>query len=85
MHFLQDLCNDRSEKKNQQILENFELRVILNANPLSRQKVEKGEYCLRENEHGVDLNRNYDAHWEKIQDDVRQISSGPYPFSEPET
>lgn len=40
--------------------------MILNANPLSRQKVEGGEYCLRENENGVDINRNYDAHWEKV-------------------
>jgi hypothetical protein len=23
-----------------------------------------GEYCLRENENGVDINRNYDSHWE---------------------
>ena len=40
--------------------------MIMNANPLSRERVESGEFCLRENEHGVDLNRNYDAHWKKI-------------------
>lgn len=59
--------------------------MIVNANPLSREKVESGSFCVRENEHGVDLNRNYDAHWEKIEDDFRQVSSGPEPFSEPET
>jgi hypothetical protein len=33
------------------------MRMIVNANPLSREKVEKGSFCLRENENGVDLNR----------------------------
>lgn len=45
--------------------------MILNANPISRSKVEGGEYCLRENENGVDINRNYDAHWIPVKDDVR--------------
>ncbi|CAD8066346.1 unnamed protein product [Paramecium primaurelia] len=85
IHFLNDLCFEKTDPKNKQILDDFELRMILNANPLSRQKVEGGEYCLRENENGVDINRNYDAHWEKVQDDVRQVTSGPNPFSEPET
>lgn len=29
-----------------------------------------GEFCLRENEDGVDINRNYDAHWEYNDDDI---------------
>jgi hypothetical protein len=33
--------------------------------------VEAGDFCLRENENGVDLNRNYDAHWKHIQDDSK--------------
>jgi hypothetical protein len=37
--------------------------MILNLNPVSRMRVENGEYCLRLNENGVDLNRNYDAHF----------------------
>jgi hypothetical protein len=44
---------------------------MVNANPEARQIVESGSFCLRENENGVDINRNYDAHWEKIQDDVK--------------
>ena len=40
--------------------------MILNANPKSRAKVEKGDYCLRENENGVDLNRNYKSHWKAV-------------------
>jgi murein tripeptide amidase MpaA len=63
VQFLKDLCENSFIEKNQKILENYDLRVILNANPLSRERVEKGDFCLRENEHGVDLNRNYDAHF----------------------
>jgi hypothetical protein len=40
--------------------------MILNGNPLSRTKVEKGDLCLRSDENGVDLNRNWDIHWEKV-------------------
>ena len=40
--------------------------MIINANPISRSKVEKGEYCIRENENNVDINRNYDAHWTEV-------------------
>ena len=61
---MNDLCFETTDPKNKQILDDFELKVILNANPISRSKVETGEYCLRENENGVDINRNYDAHWE---------------------
>jgi hypothetical protein len=32
-------------------------------NPLGRQAAERGDFCLRENLEGVDINRNYDAHW----------------------
>jgi len=30
--------------------------------------VEAGEYCLRVNENGVDLNRNWDSHWKMAAD-----------------
>lgn len=45
--FLKQICNSKS-----QILEKYEIQIVLNANPLSREKVEKGEYCLRVNENG---------------------------------
>lgn len=45
------------------VLDNFYIQIIPNANPLSRTRVENGEYCLRVNENGVDLNRNWDSHW----------------------
>jgi hypothetical protein len=46
-------------------LNHFKYNMIVNANPISRRKVEEGEYCLRVNENGVDLNRNWDDHWEQ--------------------
>lgn len=85
LDFLNDLCSNPQSTMNQKILDNYELRMIINANPLSREKVENGAFCLRENENGVDLNRNYDAHWVQVKDDYKQISSGPSAFSEPET
>lgn len=85
LHYLRDLCKNPETEKNKKILENYQLRMIVNANPLSRSKVEKGEYCIRENEHGVDINRNYDAHWKEMNDFSSQTDSGPEPFSEPET
>lgn len=54
-------------------------------NPISRMKVEEGDYCLRLNENGVDLNRNYDAHFKQYEDKELQTNSGSEPFSEPET
>jgi len=37
MQFLKDLCESSFLEKNQKILNNYELRVILNANPISRE------------------------------------------------
>lgn len=42
------------------------MMLIVNANPISRKKVEEGVFCLRENENMVDLNRNYDIAWEYV-------------------
>lgn len=74
----------------------YELRLILNANPKSRARVEQGDYCLRENENGVDLNRNYRSHWkavatyhltllQEIDPDHKRTNPGPFAFSERET
>lgn len=40
--------------------------MVLNANPYSRMKAEQGDFCLRENENGVDINRNYESHWNPV-------------------
>jgi len=78
LYLIQTLCGltEMSEQKNvAHLLEQTEFRIVINANPHSRQKAELGEYCLRNNPRGVDLNRN----WKTQGTDKSQA------FSEPET
>jgi hypothetical protein len=65
------------------ILQDTEFQLVLNGNPRSRDRVESGEFCLRTNPSGVDLNRNWDEMWERSFDE--DTNSGPTAFSEPET
>lgn len=95
LHFLRRLCSaDGSSAR-----ASTSFTLVLNANPVSRQKVEEhGEYCLRTNENNVDLNRNYGDHWQASAENGREegvggksdehfetYSSGSGPLSEPET
>jgi hypothetical protein len=97
LYFLRMLCGDVPMGSNGaasllqyrsalDALEDSEFQIVLNGNPRSRMKVETGDFCLRTNPDGVDLNRNWDEHYEK-QAAVFGGSSnpGPKPFSEPET
>lgn len=88
LHFAQSLC-DSSNEKAQQELERFDFILVPNANPVSRKVVEAGDYCLRVNEHGVDLNRNWGKEHRKEKGHVFDVDSemnpGPSSFSEPET
>lgn len=71
------------------VLENVELILVPNANPLSRRKVESGMYCKRTNEDTVDLNRNWgDKHRDEAFIKMThgdETDAGPRGFSEPET
>jgi hypothetical protein len=67
------------------ILLESEFQLVLNGNPKSRNRVEDGEYCLRANPNGVDLNRNWDEKWTEKDAMGSQTNPGPRPFSEPET
>lgn len=67
-------------------LEDSEFQMVINANPRSRKKVEQGDFCLRVNPDGVDLNRNWDEKWETETNTYgSDTNPGPKPFSEPET
>eukprot|EP00808_Paulinella_micropora_P002546 g78110.t1 len=69
------------------ILQNVDLEVLPIASIWSRQQAEQGKTCLRKNENGVDINRNWDYLWHK-QDKGRPNSEsypGPGPFSEPQS
>lgn len=68
------------------VLQDNEFQIVLNGNPHSRKKVEQGNYCVRTNPDGVDLNRNWDEKWEREEATFGGDSNpGPMPFSEPET
>eukprot|EP00450_Noctiluca_scintillans_P006113 CAMPEP_0194483502 /NCGR_PEP_ID=MMETSP0253-20130528/5086_1 /TAXON_ID=2966 /ORGANISM="Noctiluca scintillans" /LENGTH=403 /DNA_ID=CAMNT_0039323169 /DNA_START=48 /DNA_END=1259 /DNA_ORIENTATION=- len=87
LHFIKSLCgetelSDRAAKA----LKTSEFQVVVNANPRSRKLVEEGDFCLRVNEDGVDLNRNWDEMWQgDAVMDPSDTNPGPKPFSEPET
>jgi len=79
--------DDESEELNElgrEVLEKYDVVSIPVANPMGRQKAENGEFCYRDNANGVDLNRNWDAHWDASLNDGN-TNSGSGPFSEPET
>ena len=85
---MKELCAENPKAATREALENSLFRIIPNGNPVSRRHVEAGEFCLRANGNGVDLNRNWDAHWTRespansFQD---QVNPGSEPFSEAET
>jgi len=87
--FTRALCDPRSPNaaKAKQVLENSEVLILPNINADGRARVEHGEYCVRGNGHGVDLNRNWNDHWELGADASKKLQSwgGKAPFSEPET
>eukprot|EP00753_Platysulcus_tardus_P005461 PLAT13363.1.p1 GENE.PLAT13363.1~~PLAT13363.1.p1 ORF type:complete len:315 (-),score=80.38 PLAT13363.1:69-1013(-) len=74
------LC-DPSDQLAARVLASSTIKLVPVANPLGRRLVEKGDLCLRANEHGVDLNRNWDAHWQP----QGTTFPGPAPWSEAET
>lgn len=77
LHLVRALCGKTElDARVADVLQDSEFLLIVNVNPRSREAVERGEYCTRENPSGVDLNRNYDEEWN---------GGGPKPFSEAET
>lgn len=48
------------------LLEKHSFNIVLNANPGGRMLVEQGDFCKRTNENNVDLNRNWDDHWQMV-------------------
>jgi len=98
IYFLRALCGDvemkipamksflKESSTAEQALNDSEFMMVLNSNPGSRQKVENGDYCLRVSPGGVDLNRNWDEHYEGTSSTFGGDSNpGAKPFSEPET
>lgn len=90
LRLLAALCGQSSQASPEEIqaaaavLKDSEFGMVLNANPRSRIKVENGDFCLRTNPDGVDLNRNWDEKW-VAESSLDDTNAGPKPFSEPET
>jgi hypothetical protein len=86
--FIKELCSPNPSLMVKQVLKTTRFRIIPNGNPTARRLVEQGQFCLRANMNGVDLNRNWDAFWTQdaaINTELNQVNPGKYPFSEKET
>eukprot|EP00927_Polykrikos_kofoidii_P026018 TRINITY_DN2325_c0_g1_i5.p1 TRINITY_DN2325_c0_g1~~TRINITY_DN2325_c0_g1_i5.p1 ORF type:complete len:424 (-),score=69.19 TRINITY_DN2325_c0_g1_i5:46-1317(-) len=87
LHFVRTLCGETGQSGiAKEVLKDSEFQIVVNGNPASRSKVEGGEFCLRVNPSGVDLNRNWDEKW-KVPTEFQSEDTNPgqQPFSEPET
>jgi hypothetical protein len=91
LYIIQTLCS--SQNKNESPYSKYTLKQILNQNNLifipianeqGRTEIEKGNFCKRGNENDVDLNRNWDNHWDKSQHS-KEEKPGSSPFSEWQT
>eukprot|EP00928_Gymnodinium_smaydae_P029525 TRINITY_DN22209_c1_g4_i1.p1 TRINITY_DN22209_c1_g4~~TRINITY_DN22209_c1_g4_i1.p1 ORF type:complete len:425 (+),score=107.13 TRINITY_DN22209_c1_g4_i1:74-1348(+) len=87
LHFVKTLCGETDlAEEAQKVLKNSEFQIVVNGNPGSRSRVEEGDFCLRVDPNGVDLNRNWDEKWQPAAVmDPDDTNPGPEPFSEPET
>lgn len=86
LFMLKSLCGQTNlADRAPSVLQDSEFQLVLNGNPNSRRKVEQGDFCLRVNENGVDLNRNWDEEWSPEAMDMMNTNPGPRPFSEAET
>eukprot|EP00743_Colponemidia_sp_Colp-15_P001225 GILK01001345.1.p1 GENE.GILK01001345.1~~GILK01001345.1.p1 ORF type:complete len:395 (-),score=42.11 GILK01001345.1:186-1370(-) len=90
LHLMYALCGENADLADwgRRVLAHSTFLIIPDGNPMSRLQVEQGDYCLRTNENGVDLNRNWDDHWQAATVagvGAPETNSGSAPFSEPET
>jgi len=90
LQLLRDICGQGDSMDSElvdKVMGTTSFVIIPNGNPVSRKKVEAGEYCKRTNEENVDLNRNFgDDHRDNARagaDD--EMNPGPRGFSEPES
>jgi len=85
LNFAQKLCSQ--DPAADALLNDVEFTLIPNANPIARKQVEKGAYCKRTNENGVDLNRNWGStnRDESLAGSGDETDPGPTGFSEKET
>lgn len=73
-----DFVNEMLQKK-KELLKMFSFKIVYLTNR-ERDQVFTGDYCVRGNDRGVDLNRNFPTGWFKSGDGPED-SPGPYPLS----
>ncbi len=81
-------------EQHQDLLENVSVISVPSVNCDMRERLIQGNpWYLRRNKNGVDLNRNFPANWEQVEETYKYYTSdpdgltyrGPYAASEPET
>ena len=82
-----DLCGRNGKVRDLavEVLVHTIFHIVPVGNPMGRALVEGGNFCQRENENSVDLNRNWDDHWEAGDSMFGDTAPGSAAFSEPET
>merc|ERR1719491_829223 len=87
LYFIKTLCGEAGNKERAaKTLQDSEFQIVVNGNPDSRKHVEQGDFCLRVNPNGVDLNRNWAEEWQpEAASDSVDTNPGPSAFSEAET
>jgi hypothetical protein len=67
------------------ILSFSKIYILPVLNIYGRDQVDNGDFCKRTNENDVDLNRNWNSHWEGLETEGLDTNPGNTPFSEWET
>jgi len=81
------LCNKiekYSKNTISKILKNTKVYILPVLNVIGRNAVAQGDFCRRTNENDVDLNRNWNSHWNS-KGKYEHTNPGVFPFSEWET
>jgi len=88
LNFLKALCGqaDRQERMVDmaEARKGTEFLVVINANPIGRSKVEKGDYCTRTNGNHVDINRNFDYEYQDVDRNNADTNPGVTAFDQSE-
>jgi hypothetical protein len=87
LFFIEALCGESylyDKETINKMLEQNNYLIVPIVNVPGKIAVENGDFCKRTNENGVDLNRNWDSHFNNESDDPDQFS-GKHAFSEWQT
>jgi hypothetical protein len=87
LNFLKALCGQGDPRGLPDLAEakkGTEFLVVINANPIGRSKVEKGDFCTRTNGNHVDINRNFDYEYQDVDRNNADTNPGVTAFDQSE-